>query len=654
MRIGLFSDTYLPDVNGVVSSVDTLRIALEKLGHDVYVVCPSNTVHRVTWDGNVLRIPGLKLKAIYGYTIASANHRKAEKMLAELNLDIIHVHTEFGIGFFARKIAKKYHIPIVATYHTFYEDYTHYVNIFNIKMIEDISKMTIVRMSEKLCNGVNALIVPTVKTKNKLYEYGVYNRMYVVPTGLDLDKLRETGYAERKFPEDTFVLCYVGRLAEEKSVDILIQAMELCKRRDLNVGLLVVGDGPDKEKLEQAAKELSVSDMVCFVGKIEHSEVGSYYNQANAFVSASLTETQGLTFIEAMATGLPVLAKDRIALNNVLIDKENGFYFTTPASLVDKTVELMHMSGEESESMKKACYRKADEYSLDNFGKAVSDVYQKTIDDYNKQYKVIRLKVADDFTKIYVIDDEIETVFTITTNDYFDLKISQDQGLTQNQYDELAALHAYAYGYRKAINKLAYKDQSVKEISDMLDEISNLNGDGKRRIMKELVDNDYLNDEKLVQSEIENDQIKLNGKKKTEYNLLKRGVDKDLIDKYINEIDDSFEINRGIEKAQLLLKTIKNRSFKETAVMLKKKLIGAGYSSYVATEVIAQLDLIPDEEKELDNLRNDMEKCRRRYERKYSGYELRQKIYAYLYGKGYKGEDINSVLDAVQENEYED
>ena len=103
MRIGLFSDTYLPDVNGVVSSVDTLRIALEKLGHDVYVVCPSNTVHRVTWDGNVLRIPGLKLKAIYGYTIASANHRKAEKMLAELNLDIIHVHTEFGIGFFARK-----------------------------------------------------------------------------------------------------------------------------------------------------------------------------------------------------------------------------------------------------------------------------------------------------------------------------------------------------------------------------------------------------------------------------------------------------------------------------------------------------------------------------------------------------------------------
>ena len=135
---------------------------------------------------------------------------------------------------------------------------------------------------------------------------------------------------------------------------------------------------------------------------------------------------------------------------------------------------------------------------------------------------------------------------------------------------------------------------------------------------------------------------------------MKRGVDKDLIDKYINEIDDSFEINRGIEKAQLLLKTIKNRSFKETAVILKKKLIGAGYSSYVATEVIAQLNLIPDEEKELDNLRNDMEKCRRRYERKYSGYELRQKIYAYLYGKGYKGEDINSVLDAVQENEYED
>ena len=354
MRIGLFSDTYLPDVNGVVTSVDTLRKALEKLGNDVYVICPSNKVKQVTWDNRILRIPGIKVRQIYGYTIASANHRKAEKMLMELNLEMIHVHTEFGIGQFGRKFARRHRIPVVATYHTFYEDYTHYVNPLNIRTLEKLGRLSIRILSEKWCDGVNGLIVPTLKTKKALEGYGVYNKMFVVPTGLDLEEFQRENDSEPLFLDESFVLVFVGRIAEEKSVDFLIDAMELLKRKNRDVSLAVIGDGPDLEKIKKLAEKAELDDSIKFAGKIEHSEVARYYSMADRFVSASLTETQGLTFIEAMAAGLPVLARDKVALNDVLIDGYNGYYFQSVTDLVEKTEMLMDMNAEDRMKMREA------------------------------------------------------------------------------------------------------------------------------------------------------------------------------------------------------------------------------------------------------------------------------------------------------------
>ena len=654
MRIGLFSDTYLPDVNGVVTSVDTLRLALENLGHEVYVICPSNRVKHVTWEQNILRIPGIKAKALYGYTVASSNHRKAEEMLKELELDIIHVHTEFGIGQLGRKVARKYSIPVVATYHTFYEDYTHYVNVFNIPVFEKIERLGIRKLSEKWCDGVNGLIVPTMKTKKALEEYGVYNKMYVIPTGLDLDSFRLHDEIDPLFPDEFFVLIYVGRIAEEKRVDFIIDALELLKRKNRNVSLAIIGDGPDMDKLKRLAEKAGVSDRIRFVGKVEHSMVSAYYSQADRFVSASLTETQGLTFIEAMATGLPILARDPVALNNVLIEGYNGYYFQTVTELCEKAEQLMDKNEDERAEMIKRSREKSEEYSLENFGRAVRNVYREIIDAADKEYTVSRLRVDDDYTRIYVTDKETETAFIITTSDYFDLRIAQDQGITQQQYDNLMKLHAYAYGYRKAINKLAYKDQSVREMSEMLDGIRHLDADGKRRIMKELTESGLLNDEQLIKNEIEQDQIKLIGRNKTHFNLIKRGIDKDLVDKYINEIDDSFEIRRGMEKAQMILKGIHNKSFRETLVTLKTKLIGAGYDSSMTDDIISRLELTADEKTENDNLRQEYDRAVRKYSKKHKGYELRQKIYAYLYGKGYSSDDIKQIIAEMQEDEYED
>ena len=131
MRVALFTDTYLPDVNGVVTSIELLRKELEKHGHDAYVVCTYPGVMKIKQEGKIIRLPGIEVKQLYGYALASPIHYLFIDDLKKLNFDIIHVHTEFGVGIFAGIVAKQLHIPLVRTYHTTYEDYTHYIKPYS-------------------------------------------------------------------------------------------------------------------------------------------------------------------------------------------------------------------------------------------------------------------------------------------------------------------------------------------------------------------------------------------------------------------------------------------------------------------------------------------------------------------------------------------
>ena len=271
-----------------------------------------------------------------------------------------------------------------------------------------------------------------------------------------------------------------------------------------------------------------------------------------------------------------------------------------------------------------------------------------------EEYKVVRLKVDDDYTRIYVADGDMETAFVIMTSDYFDLKIYQDQIIDQQRYYQLTRLHGFAYGYRRALKALRYKDHSVKEISDLLYGIQNLDARGRKRIMEQLTESGLLDDERLVQNEIENDRMKLVGHHKTAANLAKRGVDRELIDKYINEIDPEEECERGVEKANLIVKTIRNRSHRETIALLKSRLRAAGYPGSLIPDIVAKLELEPDEDREQENLNREFEKTRKRYRKKYSGNKLRSRIYQSLYGKGYHSEDIRVLLETIQEEDNED
>lgn len=388
MKIGIFTDTYLPDVNGVVTSVVTLKKALEKHGHEVFIVTNHDDLLKTTFKDNVLRLPGLKLDFLYGYKITNPIQIAAAKPIKEWNLDLIHVHQEFGVGIFGRSVAKAFEIPLVSTYHTMYEDYTHYVNFFNSETIDIISRKAVEGLSRTFTKKSDIVIAPSKKTKEMLEGYGIKNRIEIVPTGLDLERFQkknipeadiEAVKAECGINAGQTVFIFVGRLAEEKSIDMIIDAFKLIKDRNLKAKLIIVGEGPDRKLLQKQVNKLGLENYVCFTGLKNSDAVPAYYQASDAFISASTSETQGLTYIEALACGLGLFARKDEVLEGIVIEDKTGFFFNDKMELANKLEEFIN-----DDNMKKDIYENAIEvsqkYGLDEYYKIIIKCYEEAIE----------------------------------------------------------------------------------------------------------------------------------------------------------------------------------------------------------------------------------------------------------------------------------
>ena len=386
MRIGIFTDTYPPYINGVSTSVSMLENALRKKGHQVYIVTVNteNMRYKYENDEHIIRIPGVPI-GIYDYRLTGVYPLKAINKIRKWNLDVIHSHTEFGVGTFARIIAKQYNIPLVHTYHTMYEDYVHYITkgYFN-----NTSKKIVEYLTNFYCNQTaTELIVPTKKTYDLFKEKYKYTRnVHIIPTGIEVERFYKENTDPEKLEEirkkhglnkGDFVILYVGRLGQEKSVDVLIEShQELA--REYKAKLLIVGDGPDIDTYKNLVHKLKIDDNVIFTGKVPWTEVTLYYQIADIFATASKSETQGLTVIEAMAASLPVVAVDDESFRNVIIDGLNGHLFDTKKeykkyvkSFIDEPSKLQQFS--------KQARINADTYSSKYFAERVLDVYRLAI-----------------------------------------------------------------------------------------------------------------------------------------------------------------------------------------------------------------------------------------------------------------------------------
>lgn len=422
MKIGLFSDTYLPHANGVAVCVDTLRKGLENLGHEVYVIT-CNDSFKLEKDGNVYRLPSFLLKNFYNYSFTGPFHFRGFNEIRKLKLDVIHIHTEFGVAILGRMIAKVLGIPLVYTYHTMLEDYTHYINFMNISILDKPSVRFVEMISKIYCYPSNTVIVPSKKTYDVLMKYSVKNNdVRVLPSGIDLERFRNPNYENIQRIKDEYnlkdkkVMIYLGRVAKEKNIEIILETIKV--RKDLT--LLVVGEGPELKHFQEKYNYQNI----IFCGKKEYSEVADYYNVADAFISASTTETQGLTFIEAMSTGKVLFCSDKVVLKDLLYEGENGYFFENEEELNKKIDTFYSLNEQQRKDMRDKSLEISKRYDLDVFVRKIVDIYENNL---GKVYRIKQIKLNKDNTfrvqirnKRYVISKELFDKLALRVNNKID------------------------------------------------------------------------------------------------------------------------------------------------------------------------------------------------------------------------------------------
>lgn len=377
MRILITTDWYKPVINGVVTSVINLMEGLERDGHEVRVLTLSNRNHSYR-DGNVYYISSLGAGMVYPNARVMLPHgHKYIDELMDWKPDVIHSQCEFSTFVMARKIAKQTGAPIIHTYHTVYEGYTHYFcpsRVWGRKMVVAFSKL--------IASQTKAMIVPSAKISDMLEGYNVSAPLYVIPSGIELeqfmgeaDNSRDIIRERLGIKKDECVLVYLGRLAKEKNLEEIIEF--LSDEKSGGIRLMIVGDGPYRTKLEEKAGECGMMERLIFAGMAAPDKVQEYYKAGDIFVSASTSETQGLTYMEAMASGLPILCRYDKCLDNVVVQSRNGYTYSNKEEFqtylsrlyTDKT--LREQIGAEAEKTMKL------KFSIQAFARACEMLYSQ-------------------------------------------------------------------------------------------------------------------------------------------------------------------------------------------------------------------------------------------------------------------------------------
>ncbi|MCQ4087914.1 glycosyltransferase family 4 protein [Saccharibacillus sp. JS10] len=381
MKILITTECYRPTINGVVTSVVNLQNELEKQGHDVRILTLS--LDTSSFEQNGVTYIG-SVAALYpGVRTALRVHRKELRSLLQWKPDVIHSQCEFSTFRMARYLAQKLKVPIVHTYHTVYEDYTHYFS-----PSRTWGRAAVAWFSRYILNHVQCVVAPTEKVHHLLTSYGVPTDIQIVPTGVDLIQFQHKRSFERRsllrnqlgLTDNDLVLISVGRLAKEKNVEEVLRFTASYLHQ--GVKLLIVGDGPYRETLEQYAKELNLGDSIVFAGMVQPHEVGDYYQLGDVFVSASNSETQGLTYIEAMASGVPVLCRQDDCLKGVVDTGVNGWQYESFEQFQAAMNDILQNRDKLSEFGRQASLKALSKYSSSAFAESIEQIYMRAITSY--------------------------------------------------------------------------------------------------------------------------------------------------------------------------------------------------------------------------------------------------------------------------------
>ncbi len=380
MRIGIFTDTYAPQINGVVTSIESSLNYLNQ-NHTVYIFCP-NVKPKVKSTKHIWRFPSVVYPFQKEYRLVLPFNKQLDK-IKELQLDIIHVHTPFTMGIIGLKIAKKLNIPAIHTFHTYFEKYLHYFPILPEKWMNKYAK----KETEKICNQCKLIIVPTEEMRNELKKYNINSPSVIIPSGIKNEKISEKDIKDFKTKnklKDEIYCLFVGRIGHEKNIYFLLNAFEKIQQQIPNINLLIIGDGPERKNLEKEVSNKNLNDNVIFTGYLDKKDVFTGYQIAKLMLFPSKTETQGLTVVESLLSGTPVIGLNQLGVKNVIGDNLGGI--VTKESIeeyTDACLSLLNDKIKYEEYVEKAIKR-GKEFSVNKSGKLLIDAYNSILDETKK------------------------------------------------------------------------------------------------------------------------------------------------------------------------------------------------------------------------------------------------------------------------------
>lgn len=406
MRIGFFTDGFLPITDGVATSVYESARELERRGHEVFIVAPKYPGF-VDKNERVIRLTSLKVVKEPETRIALNLPDKGLRRVMSMDFDLIHGHSGGPVTLIGWEVARAKKIPFVVTYHTLWNRYTHYIlkgKVVTPKMMEQATKI--------FGNRADYLIAPTERVQKELRSYGVKRPIKVVASGIDIEQFKN---AKKGFLRSRLglggepIMLFVGRLGREKSIDFLLKAFKEVYEKEPSTHFVIIGDGQDRKKLSSLAARLKISHNTHFLGRIESSEIARGYKDATVFVFSSTSETQGLVIPEALASGVPVVAVDDPAYESVE-DGKNGYLVKGgPSEFAGRVLQIIQ-DASLRDRLSDQAVTSSEKFSIKGAVDLLESVYFELMDKRNKESVSRIMRSSERHEKVFVVN----SVFWIT------------------------------------------------------------------------------------------------------------------------------------------------------------------------------------------------------------------------------------------------
>ena len=380
LRIGLFTDTYAPQVNGVSVSLQMISEGLKKRGHQVTIFAPRFPGYKDN-QPNVMRLPSLKYLNNPPIYVAVLGTPRSTWKLTREHFDVLHAHSPASMGLLAYLTASTKRLPLIYTYHTSIMDYTHYIKFIGGTSLIKRAAAWFSKASTDLGDQV---IVPSPKFHRLLLSQKVKQPITVIPNGIDLSMFQEVKHpgALRKklgIPNDAPILLTVGRMDPEKRLDFIVDAFALLSEKVSNAHLVFAGDGGARKHVEEKSKAITAKDRVHFLGMVNRADLPDIFHDATVFLSASTTEVHPISVIEAIASGLPLVAVQDEAFEGMLEDGENGYALPLDVNKYADVLADLLPDAERLKRFGEHSLELSEKYSIEAQVKALEKLYMEAV-----------------------------------------------------------------------------------------------------------------------------------------------------------------------------------------------------------------------------------------------------------------------------------